>query len=139
MRMKIANFVLLIFIAIACEKPNVKVFQTEGYIVGFDPCTIRHNYDIGYIIFTIDLQDTLVTYNFPDNIYEFPVEYFANYMNSAYIPVSARYDFKVRFSYTIARENERTIHECLSDFNNGDFSKQILNNQIIIKSASKYK
>jgi hypothetical protein len=123
---------------LSCKKEDNKLQHAEGYIVGFDPCTIRHHYDIGYVIFTTDLKDTLVTYNFPKNIFEFPDEYFINYMNSAYFPQSARYEFKVKISYTKATGNEKVIHECLTDFNYSDFFEQIVNNQIIIKSATKY-
>lgn len=136
--MKIVFSIFLCFIILTCERNDDKLLYAEAYIVGFDPCTIRNHYDVGYVLFTTDSKDTLVTYNFPNNIYSIPSEYFANYMSSAYFPQQARYEFKIKISYTKAMDNERVIHDCTTDFFFGDFSKQILHNQIIIKSATKY-
>lgn len=136
--MKIAHLIFLCFLFISCEKSNNKLYHAEGYIVGFDPCTVRHNYKIGYAIVTTDFKDTLITYNFPSNVYVIPEEYYLDYMNSAYFPQSARYQFKVKITYTKATENEKVILQCATDFNYNDFIDQIMNNQIIIKSAIKY-
>ena len=136
--MKIIYLILLSLLFISCDKSDIKLYHAEGYIVGFDPCTIRHHYDIGYVIFTSDLKDTLVTYNLPSTLYNFTDNFFNNYVNSSYFPDSIRYKFRVKISYTKATGNQIVVHECASDFNNGDFGIQILYNQVIIKSASKY-
>src|SRR4030042_6768165 len=105
MTLKIIQSLFLISLLLAaCKKEDDNLYQIEGYIVGFEPCTIRHNYDIGYVIISSDLRDTLLTYNFPDNIYDFPQEYFQNYFNSGYFPSLARYEFHVQITYSIAKD-----------------------------------
>jgi len=135
-----------------CDKEVIKLKQAEGYIVGFDPCTVNHHYRIGYVIISSDLIDTLITYNLSDatfrmpatimlnpfdTLYKIPESYFQNYRNSAYLPIETRFDYKVKVTYTHATEVEKIFHECSADFNQGDFSNQILHNQVIIKSVSK--
>lgn len=141
MKIKVIVVLLpLLFVVFACHKDDSEpVFTTEGYIIGFDPCTIRHpGYDLGLAIVSTDVQDTLVTYNFPDSIYNFPDEYFQNYMSSAYFPDSARYEYKIKIEYKKAENDEVVILECLADFNQADFSKQIMYNQVIIEKIINY-
>jgi len=137
----------------SCEKEKDEIKQTEGYIVGFDPCTINHHYRIGYVIISTDLKDTLVTYNLSDNkyrmpssvinnlsdtLYKIPESYFQNFINSAYFPNIARYEFKIKVSYYKAKENEKIINICTTDINQVDFAYQFDHNQVIIISATKY-
>ena len=133
--MKISHLILICFLFVSCEKDNNKAYLREGYIVGFDPCTIRNNYDTGYVIITTDLKDTLMTYNFPDTIFSFPSEYFLNYINSGYFPVEARYEFKIRITYSVAKESEKIYNLCTADINLSEFNNAL---QVITKSASKY-
>ena len=143
---------LIGLLSIKCKKENIKLKHTEGYIVGFDPCTINHHYRIGYVIISADLNDTLVSYNLSDDtfnmpasvllnssdtLYKIPESYFQNYRNSAYIPVAARYEFKIRISFINANKNEITVNLCSSDINQANFAYQFYHNQVIIKSAKK--
>ncbi len=115
------------------DKNNNRVKQSEGYIVGFDPCTVRLDYyDKGYVIISTNLGDTLLTYNFPDRVFDFPAEYFANYMNSGYFPEFARYEFKVQVTYYIAEENQKIYLLCPTDYNQSEFKNAI---QIVIKTV----
>ena len=131
----IKSLFLFCLLFAACNKNDDNLYQAEGYIVGFDPCTIRHNYDIGYVIISSNLKDTLLTYNFPDTIYNFPKEYFQNYVNSGYFPSTARYEFHIHITYSIAKEDESIYHLCATDINMSEFYKAI---QVIIKIVSKY-
>lgn len=139
---------IIIFLAFSCEKDNDKpIKSTEGYIVGFDPCTINHHYQIGYIIISTDVKDTLLTYNLSDNIYQMPAtvllnsadtiyqipeSYFQNYRNTAYFPDSIRYKFKINVTYSEATGDEIIFNLCTNDFNYSDFNNAI---QVVIKSA----
>jgi hypothetical protein len=135
-----------------CEKDNNNLNFLEGYIVGFDPCTINHHYRIGYVIISTDTKDTLVTYNLSDyvfnmpasvllnpldTLYKIPESNFLNYRNSAYFPLDVRYEYKIIVTYIYATEDKRIFNLCTTDINQGDFSYQILHNQVLIKSATK--
>lgn len=150
-------FGIIIFIISGCkeenDEPNGESVKTaEGYIVGFDPCTINHQYRIGYVIVSTDLQDTLVTYNISDSIYTMPASiigdlsdtlykipwpYFQNYGSTAYFPDSVRYKFEISVTYTDATDDEIILKICSHNINTADFARQIRNNQVIIKSVTK--
>lgn len=109
--------------------------QKEGYIVGFDQCSYQHNYNLGYAIITYDLKDTLMTYNLPDSIFIFPPEYFYNYVNSGYFPSKTRYEFKIKFTYSITDKDQLVYNLCTTDINASDFNNA---EQVIITSMTKY-
>ena len=126
------------------EEQNI--INKEGYIVGFDPCTIDHHYRIGYVIITEDLNDTLATYNLSDDtfkmpasvflkpsdtLYKIPELYFENYRSSPFFPDSLRYKYPIKISYTIAKDNEMIFNLCTTDI------VSIVATQVIIKSATK--
>jgi len=141
--MKLISLLFSIFLLLGCLKdnkePETDQFKcAEGFIVGFDPCTINQNYPIGYVIITSNYSDTLVTYNFPDTIFYFPPIYFQNYRNSAYFPDSALTEFRTRIIYRKAKENELNRNLCTHEINQSDFFLQFEKNQIIIISATKF-
>jgi hypothetical protein len=128
---------LLIFCLLLtfCKRDReTNVFYKEGYVVGFDQCSYQHNYNLGFAIITKDLSDTLMCYNFPDGIFRFPEAYFQNYINSGFFPSSARYEFKIKFSYTVATKEELIFNLCTTDINASDFTKSI---QVILLSVEK--
>ncbi|MCK9421962.1 MAG: hypothetical protein M0Q38_05140 [Bacteroidales bacterium] len=143
---KLVMITLLGFLFIRCDKDDIELNHMEGYIVGFDPCTINHHYRIGYVIISKDLKDTLVTYNLSDNSFKMPASvllnssdtlykiselYFQNYKNSAYFPDSLRYKYGVKISYSFPNENEMVYQLCTTDI---IFLNLI---QIVTKSATK--
>lgn len=118
-----------------CKRDNdTIVFYKEGYVVGFDQCSYQHNYDLGFAIITKNLSDTLMSYNFPDTVFTFPEMYFQNYVNSGYFPNSARFEFKIKFSYKIATKEELVFNLCTTDINASDFTKSV---QVILMSVEK--
>ena len=138
-------FLLLSLLGAGCEKDeNNNLRKLDGYIVGFDPCTVNHHYRIGYIIISTDLKDTLVTYNLSDEtfkmpasvllqstdtLFRFPESYF-NAGRGGYFPESVRNEFKIKVIYRLPKEEEKTAFICNNDL--------FLNyEQIIISSASK--
>lgn len=144
----------LIMFHLSCqEKEEFELLEMEGFIMGFDPCTIRHNYRIGYVIIAADFSDTLVTYNLSDRdftmpasvglnsankLYTIPYNQFEGYMDSGYFPVPNRYDYPIKVSYRRAMDHELTVNLCSTDLNMSDFLMQIINNQIIVVRASNY-
>jgi hypothetical protein len=141
----------LLFLA-CTEKENPELQEAEGYIVGFDPCTINHHYRIGYVIISKDYLDTLVTYNLSDRVftmpasvelkssnplYTIPEDRFSGYRDSAYFPELYRNDYPIKISYRKALDHELIINLCTADINMGDFSRQMMNNQIIVVKVSR--
>ncbi|MDY0370669.1 MAG: hypothetical protein RBR10_12590 [Bacteroidales bacterium] len=146
----VLSLLLIMTTTYGCKKDTNDLIHTEGYIVGFDPCTINHHYSIGYVIITGDLKDTLITYNLSDDTYKMPASvisntsdtlynipegYFSNYRNSAYFPTSVSSRLKIKFTYRYAFKEEKVINMCTSDINQADFNNA---KQVIIKSASTY-
>ena len=124
---------IIIFSAFSCDEENDEpvnddnpIKSAEGYIVGFDPCS-----DIaGFVIITTDLKDTLATYNLSDSLYQFPDSYFAN--TGGVFPDSARFEFKIDFTYRFAKEEEVIYYACPANIV-VIFGWYICNKQIIIK------
>lgn len=54
-------FLLYLLIGPGCVKDynKINLIKLDGYIVGFDPCTINHHYRIGYVIISTNLKITL--------------------------------------------------------------------------------
>lgn len=149
--MKHINFIgflcgIVLITTFGCKKEEL-LMHTDGYIVGFDPCTINQHYRIGYVIISYDLKDTLITYNLSDGNYKMPASvvfnydtlykipwlYFQNYFGTPYFPDTLRYKYGVKVSYSIAKKNEKVYNLCTYAI-----SPKPSDNQIIIKSATKY-
>ncbi len=149
---KMLLLILIGLVVSLCEKDNDQPIQIDGYIVGFDPCTINQHYRIGYVIISGDLKDTIVTYNLSDfnfkmpasvllnpsdTLYIIPESYFQNFRSSAYFPIEGRNKFRIKAEYRFASEEEKVYNLCTHDINEADFSYQFLHNQVIIISATK--
>ena len=123
---------IIIFTIISCKKDDIT--QTDGYVVGFEPCSyITHH--IGYVIISNNLKDTLITYNFPDTLFTIPSEYYSDYINTGYFHKEARYMFRTRLFCRVAKGNEIVILGCPTNLNQSEFNHAI---QVITISASKY-
>jgi hypothetical protein len=96
---------------------------TEGYIVNYNRCVgLKERGEAtakarGYYIISENLQDTLLTYNLPDDLYEFPLAFFG-YAPSDYDWIEGspepafRYTYKIKFTYRLAKEEEKIIPVC---------------------------
>ena len=143
---KLILIILLGLLFIRCDKDKDELIHMEGYIVGYDPCTVRPPYNrskVGYIIISEDLKDTLTTYSLSDNgimmpaivvfnsdtLYEIPALYFNR--EWPFFSETLRYKYGVKISYSIPNENEIVFLACTTDIIRINFD------QIIIKSATK--
>ena len=106
----------------------------QGCIIDYDRCsdisekgekTAKAN---AYYIISENLKDTLLTYNLPDDLFEFPLAFFG-YEASEH---SFRYDFKIKFTYRMAKEDEKILVAC-PDIHLRKYSNA---KQIIIISAN---
>jgi len=130
------KFFLFSFLALSlcyCAKKEDKI-STDCYLVGFDPCSYA-THQIGYVLISSNLQDTLITYNFSDSIFTIPAVYYANYVNTGYFPTEARYKYRTKFNCRIAHGHELIYLMCLANLNQAEFLYAV---QVITISASKY-
>lgn len=91
---------------------------SDAFVIGFDPCTgvgDPNGGNVGFIIAIPAQKDTVVAYNFPKGIYEFPEEYFENYRFNPFFPNSAMKDFPVKVKYRFPQESEKTFIVCRGD------------------------
>lgn len=150
-RLRLIGFLcgIILITAFGCKKEE-PLFNTKGYIVGYQPCSVRppinESRKIGYVIISENLKDTLLTYNLShastldpaivafnsDTLYVIPALYFQNYRECPYFPDSLRYKYGVRVSYSNAKESEMVFLACPTDIIFLPYK------QIIIKSATKY-
>jgi hypothetical protein len=118
--------VLLAIVLIAsfgCSKePHDDTVYTVGYIVDYERCagfkergetTACAN---AYFIISENLQDTILTYNLPDDLFEFPSAFFVHagpdYSWDDNPGHPYRYAYKIRFTYRLAEEEEKIILVC---------------------------
>lgn len=87
--------------------PNRENFS-EGFVIGFDPCTGIGNPNGGIVAFAMRMVpkgDTIIAYNFPAGIYDFPLEYFISRFQY-FFPDSAAEYFPVKIKYRYAKQEE---------------------------------
>ena len=121
--------VLTVFLlSTGCEEDNSDVYgPEEAYIIGFDPCTViwdttenRLIGSQGYIVTLSEQKDTVLTYNLPDTLYDFPSEYFENYASYCFFPRSEWETYKMTIDYEYVEEEDKFIPYCLGIINTGD-------------------
>ncbi|MBW3470162.1 hypothetical protein [Arthrospiribacter ruber] len=136
--MMISLIIGLVVLGFGCvEDDDLRVFETTGYIFGFDPCLTREPYENGEGLLIATPTDTLLTYNFPENIVEFPSGIFDNWQWQYVFDLQATEgnpDFKIRFSYRIARDEEMVFPLCHGSIFAPGFKYKY---QIIILSTEK--
>jgi hypothetical protein len=134
---KIILFTTLV-LAVGCEKDDLGIKHSEGYIIGFDPCegSIKTS-DRGVIIACNNLKDTFVTYNLPDTIFEFPQHLFSGYIYSCMFPGSEYLNYKIKFQYRFASENEKHYSLCTADIYTWEFSHYVRDRQIVVSEVTK--
>lgn len=149
MKSKILNTAIVVLLSalaiVGCNKEKEELYEFDGYIVGFDPCSVIHHYRIGYVIISFDLKDTLLTYslsdskykmptsvlgNSADTLYKIPESYINNGWGSYYFQATSRYEFKIVGKYRYAKSDEISFQIC-SDFFPPNYKR------VIVTSASK--
>ena len=114
--------VLTVFLSwTGCEEDSSDVYgPEEAYIIGFDPCTViwdttenRWIGSQGYIVTLSEQKDTVLTYNLPDTLYDFPSEYFENYISYCLFPRSEWETYKMTIDYEYVKEEEKFHPLCL--------------------------
>lgn len=136
--------VLVIFSVNSCHDKDAPTFATcenfsDGYVIGFDPCSGVGNPNGGTLGFAIYLPingDTVVAYNFPTGIYDFPLGYFGNYKYYPFFPEEAREDFPVKIKYRYAKKEEFSVKFCTGDIVSYPLFSNI-ESQIILLSITK--
>jgi hypothetical protein len=133
------NFLLLLICCLifSCSRNDDPIKYCNGKIIGFDPCSFNNEgISKGYVIISSDKKLTLKTFNLPDSIYTFKKEYFLDYLETSYFPISIRDSFPITIKYTIADKNQIVYAVCLDNINTSEFNNAI---QVITISASKPK
>jgi hypothetical protein len=115
------------------EKPQT-VRYDHGYIIGFHPC----DRFTGRVVTLLEQSDTVITYNLPDSIYDFPTAYFEEYKLKYLFPDSVLTAFPVTITYTHAQENERRYMLCVGDtWSAAPFVQAVDDRQVIIITISR--
>jgi hypothetical protein len=133
--MKIASLIFIGFIIFSCSRKEDPIKHCNGNIIGFDPCSWNNErISKGYVIISSDKKLTLKTFNLPDSIYVFKPEYFLDFAETSYFPVSIRDSFPITITYTIANNDQLVYPGCPAYINESEF---IDATQVITISASK--
>lgn len=136
-------FILILFLIItihSCNKTNDEVFVDQGYIIGFNPCKkgapIVPNDSIRGLLVEISdkTSDTLLTYNLPWALFDFPDSLFEGYRFNYYFPEHSKEIYKVKLTYRYAKPDEKLLFACVGDILALGFEK-LIDKQIIILSA----
>ncbi len=143
---KLLLILLLQIYLYSCQRENIHFESLEGYVVGYDPCTISQQYRIGYIIISEDLKDTLLSYNISDQIfkmpasilstqldtiYKIPESYFEHFLSTPFFPDSLRYKYGIKITYLPSVKDELIYNGCYTNIIFVNFE------QIMIKSIRK--
>ena len=122
------------------EVEKLQINTIDAYIAAFDACCdIVYSGETGkacgYYIVTENKSDTLLTYNFPDTVFDFPRECFLGRSEGriAWFPDKYQESFKIRINYHISLPEERVIALCKADIGTEGSHKT----QIMIHSAEK--
>lgn len=131
-------FAIIGITSFSCEKEKHEIKQTEGYIIGFDQCEggVLTN-DRGFVIACNNFADTLVTYNLPNTLFDFPQYLFADYIYSFLFPNPEYLNYKIKFQYRFSSEKEKYYPLCLGTINTWGFTHSVKDRQIIIKNIQK--
>ncbi|MDR1983585.1 MAG: hypothetical protein LBQ28_02000 [Prevotellaceae bacterium] len=120
--LKLMAILLILTGSFSCGKEEkMNSNQLDGYVVGWEGCsgsTIQGEYGEAnaYYIISSDLRDTLLTYNFPKDIFNFPATCFENgniaFSTPVWFNTSFRYAFKVHIEYEIVPEEIKIYPVC---------------------------
>ena len=123
-----------------CQKKDVLPSTDctrEAYIIGFDPC--RGTDGKALVIALTAPRDTVLTYNFPEGVYDFPPTIYADPRTSFLFPDSVRRAYKVRLGYRVTPPEELFSGICRANVPLAAFLRAVGNGkrQISITCAQK--
>lgn len=107
--------VLVVLLSITgCEKNDDAPGHEEAYIIGYDQCAVIYDTTEnkfvgarGYIVSLSEREDTVLCYNIPDTLYDFPPEYFDHYIFDCFFPRSEWKTYKMMIDYEYVDEDEK--------------------------------
>ena len=114
----------------AAEKSEEQLELKDAFVVGFDQCA-RYQ---GRILAIVNPPDTVITYNFPDSVYNFPEEYYLNYLNDCLFPSEALGSYPVKVMFRLSRPEEFSAYICFGNIYTARLSPLIKGKQIVIVS-----
>jgi hypothetical protein len=119
--LNLAAILLIMAGSFACGKEkDMHSEQLDGYIAGWEGCSgssIHGEYGKAnaYYIISSDLQDTFLTYNFP-NVFNFPATCFGNdgiaFSTPVWFDTLFRYAFKVHIEYEVIPDEKKIYPVC---------------------------
>jgi len=104
-----------------CEEDNSDGYgPEEAYVIGYDPCTVIYDTtnnswvgSQGYVVTLSEREDTVLTYNLPDTLFDFPPEYFCFPCEGSF-PRSEWKTYKMTIDYEYVEEDEKFFAICLA-------------------------
>ena len=124
----------------SCDNP-----ASKGRIIGYDPC--RHYsaatskvQGLGFVI-EIDngaLKDTVVTYEIPDGLFQFPaINMYATISGQFLYAPGIHENFLIKFNYKVAMDFEKTPVICTHNILTIPFERAVKGKEILISCVSK--
>lgn len=125
----------------ACKKRILCISNTNGRIIGFDPC---RNYYSGRAIygsgFVIEINngitnDTVVTYQIPETLFAFQPSDFNGSTPFLFRP-EIQDMFKIKLNFKYAADNEKTFVLCAGNIDIADYTRAVKGKEIFINCIS---
>lgn len=136
---------LNVLIIDGCKKKNLcETVTSKGRIIGYNPCwyytPLNNRKDAGFVI-EIDngtTKDTVVSYNIPNDIFQFPfVDDFAATNGQFLYAPDIQDKLQIKFNYRFALENEKTAIVCRGSIYTAPFDAAVKRKEIFTTCLSK--
>lgn len=147
--MKHLQFVIILFLLIAsiiagCKKKNLcETLTSKGRIIGYNPCwyysPVNNRKDAGFVVEIENgaNKDTVVSYDIPNDIFQFPdVDDFAAANGQFLYAPAAQDKFQIKFNYRFALENEKTAIVCRGSIYTSPFDAAVKGKEIFLTCIS---
>lgn len=132
---------------LGCKKVKTRTCYTEvgiGRIIGYDPCghykAPNKVFGAGFVL-EIDRgisKDSVVTYQIPEGLFEFPViDYWATANGAFLFPIELQNRYKISFTYKVATGNDKEGYVCSGNVNLGPYNQAVKERQILVSCISK--
>ena len=133
--LELSVFMILALVFVRCsddapEKSEEQLELKDAFVIGFDQCA-RYQ---GRILAIVNPSDTVITYNFADSVYDFPDEYYSNYLNDCLFPSEALDSYPVKVKFRPSRPEEFSAYICFGNIYTARLSPLIKSKQVVIMS-----